>query len=343
VVAPTVARLPSSPTDAAWGVCTPGEVSLTAAQSATDERRLPAGVQALSSGGMLALLLTFEDPSGSPDRTAAVWRLGPDGFVQAGHDDGILLVWDRGIRTGRVSVQSAAELDRPTLFPEPVDAWSWRAGTMDLVGCADDLVLTAEGVAGDAGGAPCALNVDDKGTGPLYVFGGAEGLFRGRALGVDTVVELEGDPLAGRASFETACARCHSATSPPRQAAVVTDIAMRPEGSPDALRRELTETKHSDFAQGLSVDDLIAYIQTCAPTPTVICQSPTGSRADVKAESAFADGRWGIAMQRRLVTGEPDDLPMQLDGSYGFYVIVNDGATGSTWLSDRVLLRFAAE
>lgn len=47
---------------------------------------------------------------------------------------------------------------------------------------------------------------------------------------------------------------------------------------------------------------------------------PTGSRADVRAKGHWQDDRWVIEFARKLQTGQPDDLQMELAGSYSFGV-----------------------
>lgn len=49
-------------------------------------------------------------------------------------------------------------------------------------------------------------------------------------------------------------------------------------------------------------------------------QTPSGSRADVRAKGHWQDGRWLVEFARKLKTGQSDDLQMELAGKYSFGV-----------------------
>ena len=54
--------------------------------------------------------------------------------------------------------------------------------------------------------------------------------------------------------------------------------------------------------------------------PRFIYQTPTGSRADVKAKGVWMDGKWVIEFGRLLNTGNDDDVQFDLKKSYQFGV-----------------------
>ena len=49
-------------------------------------------------------------------------------------------------------------------------------------------------------------------------------------------------------------------------------------------------------------------------------QEPSGSRADIRAKGAWRDGRWTIELARKLKTGNDDDVPLEVGGTYLFGV-----------------------
>ncbi|OHB32834.1 MAG: hypothetical protein A2X84_04195 [Desulfuromonadaceae bacterium GWC2_58_13] len=49
-------------------------------------------------------------------------------------------------------------------------------------------------------------------------------------------------------------------------------------------------------------------------------QTPTGSRADIRAKGLWKDGAWTVEFARKLNTGHPDDVGFSLTGAYPFGV-----------------------
>lgn len=61
-----------------------------------------------------------------------------------------------------------------------------------------------------------------------------------------------------------------------------------------------------------------AYSENLVPKYDL--QTPSGSRADIRAKGVWQDGRWVIEFARKLKTGQADDLQMELGGAYRFGV-----------------------
>lgn len=51
-----------------------------------------------------------------------------------------------------------------------------------------------------------------------------------------------------------------------------------------------------------------------------VYQTPTGSRADIKAKGLWKNGRWTIEFARALITGHDDDVQLDLTADYAFGV-----------------------
>jgi hypothetical protein len=58
--------------------------------------------------------------------------------------------------------------------------------------------------------------------------------------------------------------------------------------------------------------------------PQYLPGTPTGSAADVRAKGAWADGWWTLELERKLVTGHPDDTPFDPKKVYKTAVSAHD-------------------
>lgn len=86
--------------------------------------------------------------------------------------------------------------------------------------------------------------------------------------------------------------------------------------------------------------------------PRFDMQTPTGSRADVRAKGLWNNGLWTIEFSRKLRTGHPDDLAFELGRSYLFGVSRYEMAArkpdprlaqpkfGSGEIGEHIVLRF---
>lgn len=52
--------------------------------------------------------------------------------------------------------------------------------------------------------------------------------------------------------------------------------------------------------------------------PSVIVGRPDGSRADIAASGQWKNGEWVIEFSRKLITGYPDDIQLDISGNYQF-------------------------
>ncbi|HQK94316.1 MAG TPA: ethylbenzene dehydrogenase-related protein [Armatimonadota bacterium] len=340
VVAVWQARAPTEPTDAAWRAIGCRRIPFEAGDAGAPE--LQARIAAAYTESALCLLLAIRD--GTEDREPPRWELGESGFHLAGGDDRFFVVWDQDIRTGAdLFTRSPAMVGLSSRIEwGQGDVWHWRAGATDRQRCADDLYIGPEGLRGDVGRPPYVANLNKEATGPAFVADGRVGRYGEGVLSDQSVAELRGNPLGGRETFHQRCIRCHGPDAPADQAGVTTGLAVREGGSQQALRSKLEEAAHAQALTAVSPEDVIAYISVIPSVPGVICLDPSGSRASVRAASAYADGWWYVVLLRRLTTGAPDDLALHADGTYGLYVQVVDGTTGSEWRSRRVELAFGA-
>jgi hypothetical protein len=60
-------------------------------------------------------------------------------------------------------------------------------------------------------------------------------------------------------------------------------------------------------------------------------QQPEGSASDNGAVAEFADGRWTVVIKRKLNSGNPDDLPLQVGGTYPVGFALHDDSTTARW------------
>lgn len=86
------------------------------------------------------------------------------------------------------------------------------------------------------------------------------------------------------------------------------------------------------------------YEEYGAIIPERILREPDGSRADIMQAAVWSDGKWTTEIQRKLVTGNDDDVQFDdLDASYRFGVSLMDNAGGgshSTSATNTFLLEF---
>lgn len=334
VVAIWRARAPAEPTDEAWRAIACRAVPFEASDGGAPA--LEARIAAAYTESAVCLLVAIRD--GSEDRTPPRWELGESGFHLVGGDDRFFVVWDQDLRTGGDLFTSPPALIGPSSRIEwgQGDVWHWRAGATDRQRCADDLHIGPDGLHGDVGRPPYVANLNEEATGPAFVADGRVGRYGEGVLSDQDVSELRGNPLAGREAFYERCIRCHGPDAPEDQAAVTRGLAAREGGSQEALRAKLDEAAHAQALSTASPDDVMAYIAVIPSVPGVICLDPNGSRASVRAASAYVDGWWYVVLLRRLTTGAPDDLALHADGTYGLYLQVVDGSTGNAWRSQRV-------
>ncbi len=86
------------------------------------------------------------------------------------------------------------------------------------------------------------------------------------------------------------------------------------------------------------------YVEYGALIPERIIREPSGSRGDIMQAAVWSDGTWTTEIQRKLVTGNADDVQFDdLDASYRFGVALMDNSGGgshSTSATDTFLLEF---
>ncbi|NIP34046.1 MAG: hypothetical protein GWN18_05480, partial [Thermoplasmata archaeon] len=73
------------------------------------------------------------------------------------------------------------------------------------------------------------------------------------------------------------------------------------------------------------------YEEFGALIPERIIREPSGSRADIMQAAVWSDGTWTTEIQRKLVTGNDDDVQFDdLDASYRFGVALMDNGGGGS-------------
>ena len=107
-----------------------------------------------------------------------------------------------------------------------------------------------------------------------------------------------------------------------------------PSGHADDKKQQLSETELPDSKKLTSKSGKIMYLQrigdkgTAAYKTTLFTeyqegsmphfesQTPSGSRADVRAKGSWAGGKWVIEFERSLKTGDNDDIQLEPDKTY---------------------------
>ena len=70
-------------------------------------------------------------------------------------------------------------------------------------------------------------------------------------------------------------------------------------------------------------------------------KKPSGSRADIKAESRYADGSWTVMLSRRLDTGNDDDVAFNTKKKYSFAMaLFDDSMDFDSYDSEALVLEF---
>jgi hypothetical protein len=70
-------------------------------------------------------------------------------------------------------------------------------------------------------------------------------------------------------------------------------------------------------------------------------QKPSGSRADIKAESRYADGGWTVMLSRKLDTGNDDDVAFNTKKKYSFAMaLFDDSSDADSYDSETLTLEF---
>ena len=70
-------------------------------------------------------------------------------------------------------------------------------------------------------------------------------------------------------------------------------------------------------------------------------QKPSGSRADIKAESRYADGGWTVMLSRKLETGNDDDVAFNTKKKYSFAMaLFDDSSDADSYDSEALTLEF---
>ncbi|ABK16143.1 ethylbenzene dehydrogenase-related protein [Syntrophobacter fumaroxidans] len=70
-------------------------------------------------------------------------------------------------------------------------------------------------------------------------------------------------------------------------------------------------------------------------------KKPSGSRADIKAESRYADGGWTVMLSRKLDTGNDDDVAFNTKKKYSFALaLFDDSMDYDSYDSEALVLEF---
>jgi len=70
-------------------------------------------------------------------------------------------------------------------------------------------------------------------------------------------------------------------------------------------------------------------------------KKPSGSRADIKSESRYADGGWTLMLSRKLETGNDDDVAFNSKKKYSFAMaLFDDSSDADSYDSEAVTLEF---
>jgi hypothetical protein len=70
-------------------------------------------------------------------------------------------------------------------------------------------------------------------------------------------------------------------------------------------------------------------------------QKPSASRADIKAESRYADGGWTVMLSRKLDTGNDDDVAFNAKKKYSFAMaLFDDSSDADSYDSEALTLEF---
>ena len=288
------------------------------------------------------LYLTFPDPSKSAQRAKGRWTFADNKLALIGDEDAVRVVFDHDLRSGKSVAARAEELLAEGSLRTPrgtVDLWRWGAGTTAYVGIADDCTLSPQGEKPDSGSPPYKGNVRADGAGPAFVLDGRVG-----TLGVPDVVtmdaarRLSGSIVRGIALYRASCARCHERRKDLR-GRITSGIAATPAGSAARLVRKLTSGTMSRYAPRTGIADLVAFLQA-AGTPGAIVGEPDGSRADVKADARFAQGKWHLVLSRKFDTGHDDDVKLNGTTPCRVFVEIVDGASGTALWTRRIEIAF---
>lgn len=70
-------------------------------------------------------------------------------------------------------------------------------------------------------------------------------------------------------------------------------------------------------------------------------KAPAGSRADIKAESQYANGKWTVMLTRKMDTGNPDDTAFNPKRKYNFAMaLFNNSGDEDSYDSEVITLKF---
>jgi hypothetical protein len=70
-------------------------------------------------------------------------------------------------------------------------------------------------------------------------------------------------------------------------------------------------------------------------------KTPEGSRADIKAVSRYADGKWSVILYRKLDTGNDDDVAFNIRKKYNFAMaLFDDSGDENSYDSEVISLQF---
>ncbi|NCO40268.1 MAG: hypothetical protein GW911_16920 [Armatimonadetes bacterium] len=161
---------------------------------------------------------------------------------------------------------------------------------------------------------------------PKLVWNGAMSLGANFLVGEEGVA-LAGDPVAGATAYAANCAACHGAQAQGGAGPALASYLLS--HSVSTASTKITTGTMAAYAKGVAPANYVAYLQTLPGVPGSALREAQGSRADVRARAAYANGGWTVIIWRALNTGNVDDVVFNPAGGaipIALAVMDNNGA-----------------
>jgi len=215
-----------------------------------------------------------------------------------------------------------------------LDEWHVKMARSTPVGFSDDKWMDNTFVAadveaghhGDAGQSTYSGNNGANNV-PKLAWNGVMSLGRNFLVGSEGVA-LAGNPVAGATGYAANCAACHGAQAQGGSGPALDDYLL--DHSVSTASTKLTTGSMAGYTRGVAPADYAAYLQALPGVPGSTLSEAQGSRGNVRAQAAYANGSWTVIIWRALNTGNTDDVVFNpASGAMPLAIAVMDNSGGT--------------
>lgn len=205
-----------------------------------------------------------------------------------------------------------------------LDNWHVKMARSVPSGYSDDSWWDSTDRRSDTGSAASSNNAG-VGNVPNFLFNGSASLGGGLLRKTDGAAP-GGDATAAAVLYAKNCAGCHGQQFQGGTGPALADVART--RSATTLLGKLNGSMDG-FRGAAAAEDWVAFLRGLVDVPREVLQPPSGSRADVRAAAAHANGRWTVVLWRSLAATSPtEDATFNPSGGtmpFSLAVMNNDG------------------